>query len=105
MRPSTILVLASNVLEPDVVKATFSLLQDIKDIKDGRGSPLWEQKCARSPFKKCMELSVFEAFRLAPNDTYDELKISKLSSLAEVTNAISSSAEAGLLNATDRGTV
>ena len=98
VRPSTILVLASNVLEPDVVKATFSLLQDIKDIKDGRGSPLWEQKCARSPFKKCMELSVFEAFRLAPNDTYDELKISKLSSLAEVTNAISSTAESNRVN-------
>ena len=98
MRPSTILVLAENVLEPDVVKATFSLLQDLQDIKDGRGSPIWEQKCVRSPFKKCMELSIFDAFRLAPNLTYNEVKIKRLSSLAEVTNAIGNAAEANRVN-------
>ena len=87
IRPSTILVLSDNVLQPEVVKATFSLLQDIRDIKNEKGLPIWEEKCVRSPFQKCMEMSILDAFR-SQSQAYDEDEINSLSSLAQVRDAI-----------------
>ena len=89
------MVISPNVLDPKVVKATFSLLQDIRGLKDGQGAQLWDQHCVRSPFNKCMELSIFDAFRNASHD-YEEVTINNLSSLEEVTDALRKAKEEGV---------
>ena len=85
-RFSSILILADNVLEPVVVKETFSILKDIQNIKNGSDVSIWENKCTKTPFQKCMELTILEAFKTSSRD-YDESKINGLSSVKEVTDA------------------
>ena len=92
-RFSSILILADNVLEPVVVKETFSILKDIQNIKNGSEVSIWDKKCTMSPFQKCMELSILEAFKTSSHE-YDETKINSLSSVKEVTDAIEARAKA-----------
>ena len=69
------------------MKATYSILKDIQSIKNGSGVSIWEHKCTKSPFQKCMELSILEAFKTSSQD-YDETKINSLSTVKEVADAI-----------------
>ena len=112
-RLSSILFLSDNVLEPIVIKKMFQLLQEIQKIKlddtEGRDShakgqfnthyrtdpgnlttqgPIWEEICQQYPVtKKCLELSVLQAFK-TPDHQYDNERIENLSSLTEVVDAI-----------------
>ena len=88
-RVSSILILSDNVLDPNVIKNTFLLLQEIQKIKlnDTQG-PIWEKICRRNPrTANCIELSVLEAFR-KPGHQYDRKRIERLSTLHEVIDAI-----------------
>ena len=62
-RVSSILILASNVLEPVVVKGMFHLLQEIQGIQlNETQGPVWKKSCGRNPLtKKCLEFSFLEA--------------------------------------------
>ena len=92
-RFSSILILADNVLDPVVVKETYSILKDIQNIKNGSDVSIWDNKCTKTPFQKCMELSILEAFKTSSFD-YDESKINSLSTVKEVTDAIAARAGA-----------
>ena len=87
---SSILILSDNVLEPDVIKKTFLLLQKIQAIKlSDTQEAIWKNICRRNPVTdKCMELSVLEAFQKPKSYEYDIAKIENLSTLQEVKDEI-----------------
>ena len=87
---SSILILSDNVLEPDVIKKTFLLLQKIQAIKlSDTQEAIWKNICRRNPVtRKCMELSVLEAFQKPKSYEYDIAKIENLSTLQEVKDEI-----------------
>ena len=95
-RFSSIIIVADNVLEPEIVRQTFALLKEIKNIKNSTsGTSLWEQKCMRTAFQKCLEMSILEAF-MTPAHEYDEAAISGLSSVEEVRGVMNTAAASGV---------
>ena len=96
-RFSSIIILAENVLEPEVVRQTYSLLNDIKSAKNNSddSTPLWEQKCMKTAFGACLEMSILEAF-MTPAHQYDADAITGLSSVQKVADTVNSTALSGV---------
>ena len=90
-RFSSILILADNVLEPKIVKQMHALMEDIRNIKNASGHSMWEQKCMRTAFQKCLEMSILEVF--------DPASISSLSTLKDVTDVINTPASSSVTGA------
>ena len=96
-RFSSIIILAENVLEPEIVKQTYSLLKDIQNVKNNSEdlASLWQDKCMRTAFRICLEKSILEAFTTPAHD-HDSDAISSLSSVEEVLDAIKESVVSGV---------